>query len=345
MDQLRIIFTTFGIPEEMATDGGQEFTATVTKQFLAEWGVAHRQSSVAFLHSNCRAEIGVKSMKRLITGNVGNTGDLNSDSFQRAVLAYRNTPYPTTKLSPALIIFGHQTCTRELIPVLEYRYRPHHTWQDNTNKREEALRHRHALAMEAWTEHTKQLPPLRIGDHVMIQNQSGNFPTKWDKSGTIIEVKQHHQYLVKVDGAGRYTLRNRQFRSPSPRPPLQSTASHSLAPCRLPPNRTGRYTHPRRYPRAPGTRPTITTTTFTTTTPNPTTGLASPRHTCYRPRADRCHTTIPTHPEGIDSAASDGTTVIGSRDQGSCLARSRPILGSSIKTSPTSLNFGRDTPR
>ena len=52
---------------------------------------------------------------------------------------------------------------------------------------------------------------LDAGDGVMIQNQSGRFPKKWDKSGIIIERKGNDQYVVKVDGSGRLTLRNRRF--------------------------------------------------------------------------------------------------------------------------------------
>ena len=49
------------------------------------------------------------------------------------------------------------------------------------------------------------------GDHVRIQNQMGNYPTKWDKTGVIIEVRQYHQYVIRVDGSGRITIRNRKF--------------------------------------------------------------------------------------------------------------------------------------
>ena len=45
----------------------------------------------------------------------------------------------------------------------------------------------------------------------MIQNQSGRFPTKWDKSGVVVEIKPNDQYVVKVAGSGRLTLRNRRF--------------------------------------------------------------------------------------------------------------------------------------
>lgn len=45
---LRRTFVTFGIPDELARDGGPEFTATATRQFLKDWGV-HHHLTIKFL--------------------------------------------------------------------------------------------------------------------------------------------------------------------------------------------------------------------------------------------------------------------------------------------------------
>ena len=206
---LREVFVTFGISEELTSDGGPEFSSTSTKTFLKNWGVHHRLSSVAYPHSNCRAEVAVKTVKRLLMDNTGPAGNLNTDSFQRAILQYRNTPDMETKISPAQCIFGRPI--RDFIPIHPGCYEPHPTWKETLLAREEALRNRHMRLAERLTEHTKLLQPLQVGDKVRIQNQTGPHPTKWDKTGTVVEVRQYDQYFVKMDGSGRVTLRNRKF--------------------------------------------------------------------------------------------------------------------------------------
>ena len=205
---LRSTFITFGISEELTSDGGPQYTANATKKILHNWGVRHRVSSVAFPHSNCRAEIAVKTIKRLIMQNTGPNGSLDTDKFQRAILHYRNTPDRETGLSPAMCIFGR--AIRDFIPVHPGRYLPHPAWRETLLAREEALRNRHKMC-ERLSEHTQHLPPLKLGDCVRVQNQRGPNPLKWDKTAVVIEVRQFDQYVIRIDGSGRVTLRNRKF--------------------------------------------------------------------------------------------------------------------------------------
>ena len=57
-------FATFGVPIELGSDGGPEFTAAETLDFLKRWGVHHRLSSAYHPQSNGRAEVAVKAMKQ-----------------------------------------------------------------------------------------------------------------------------------------------------------------------------------------------------------------------------------------------------------------------------------------
>ena len=134
---------------------------------------------------------------------------MDIDAFQRAILVFRNTPDAETKVSPAQCIFGRPI--KDFIPIRRDKYKPHPTWIDALDKREEALRNRHQRLQEVWSEHSKALPPLKVGDHVRVQNQVGLTPRRWDKTGTITEVRQFDQYIVKMDGSNRVSLRNRRF--------------------------------------------------------------------------------------------------------------------------------------
>ena len=76
---LRKVFSTFGVPEELSSDGGPQFIASITSKFLKDYGVHHRLSSVAHARSNGRAELGVKTVKRMLNENTGPNGDLEND--------------------------------------------------------------------------------------------------------------------------------------------------------------------------------------------------------------------------------------------------------------------------
>ena len=65
--------------------------------------------------------------------------------------------------------------------------------------------------MDMLYEHGKNLPDLKIGDSVLVQNQLGNEPRRWERRGKIVEVMPFRQYKVMLDGSRRITLRKRKF--------------------------------------------------------------------------------------------------------------------------------------
>ena len=192
----------------MSSDFGPQFKSSKLAQFLQRYGVHHRQSSSYFAHSNCRAEVAVKTAKRMIKDNIGQDGKI-TDKFVRAILQYRNTPLPDTRLSPAQIVFGRQM--RDLLPALNYKYEPKQEWGLVREYRERAMARRLDRDGARLKKYTKEQKIIPVGDTVAVQNQAGRFPKKWDKTGTVVENQEYDKVLVKLDGSGRLTTRNRRF--------------------------------------------------------------------------------------------------------------------------------------
>ena len=211
---LRNYFARFGVPDEMSSDGGPEFISSSTADFLTRWGVKHRLSSAYNPQSNGRAEVAVKSAKRLLLTNTGSSGTLDTDRFLRAMMQLRNTPDPDCQLSPAEIVYGRPirdafAFINRLDKFTNDHVRP--LWREAWRHKEEALRQRFHYTAEDRNVHCRLLPNLRLGDRCYIQNQTGNNPKRWDRSGTVVESHGHDSYTVKVDGTGRLTRRNRRY--------------------------------------------------------------------------------------------------------------------------------------
>ena len=87
-------------------------------------------------------------------------------------------------------------------------------WVLTKDMREKALAKRHQVRGAQLADKTKDLGVLELGTIVQVQNQSGVHAKKWDLSGVVVEVLGYDSYLVKMDGSGRVSKRNRQFLRP-----------------------------------------------------------------------------------------------------------------------------------
>ena len=72
--------------------------------------------------------------------------------------------------------------------------------------RERAMARRLETDGSRLAQYTKDHDVLPVGTPVAVQNQTGRNPTKWDKTGVVVENKPHSQVLVRVA-----TLRNRKY--------------------------------------------------------------------------------------------------------------------------------------
>ena len=222
---LRDYCCTFEIPAILSTDGASVFTSQQMQHFCQQWGITQRISSAYHPTSNKRAELGVKSAKRMVRDNIHPDGSLDNDAFARALLTHRNNPCPTTGLSPAQILFGR--VLRDFLPVQPGKFSPRPEWRLAADQRAQALARRHILKHEQLTQGTRPLPPLATGDHVAIQGQTGKTPRAWSKTGKVVEVLPYDSYHIKVDGSNHVTKRNRRFlRQIIPVPPTSDLTTY-----------------------------------------------------------------------------------------------------------------------
>ena len=206
----REFFHRWGVVEKISLDGGPNLDSHEMKEWLKKWGVTVRQSSAYYPQSNGRAEAGVKSLKRLLMGNTGSNGTINTDAVAQALLQYRNTPLRDVKKSPAELALGRQL--RDTIPLPRHRYKVSPHWSTHLHNREKAISDTSSRSKEQYDQHSMDLQPLKIGDRVRVQNTRSK-PKKWDRTGEIKELNGHRQYTVKMDGSGRLSIRNRRHLS------------------------------------------------------------------------------------------------------------------------------------
>ena len=203
--KVREVITYFGVPKVVETDGGPPFNGSDWTEYLKKWGMKHRLSSAAYPQSNGRAELAVKTAKRILAENVKPSGSLDNDAVVRALLQYVNTPLRGVNESPAQIVYGRpiHDCLPPGAPAQE-------RWRAINDGREIGAARLKVNKAYDHNEHAKNMVPLEVGDVVSIQNVTGPKPNRWDTTGRVVECLNNRQYTVVTDGSRRVRLRNRR---------------------------------------------------------------------------------------------------------------------------------------
>ena len=87
-DALRRVFQTFGVPDEISSDGGREFISEEAIAFYNKLGL----SSTYFAERNGRFEAVFKVTKRLLEDNMNTDGSLKNSSLVLTLLQIKNKP-------------------------------------------------------------------------------------------------------------------------------------------------------------------------------------------------------------------------------------------------------------
>ena len=189
MTALRSVFARFGLPEELVSDNGPQFTSTEFRTFLQRNGIRHTLVPPYHPASNGAAERCVQSLKSMLLKCVLDTS-LTIDIEHRLsnwLLRYRNTTHATTGRTPAELFLQRNPRTQfsllcpDLAQDVQAQQHKQKFYHDRARVKE-----RHFMVRE----------PVSKKNH-------GGGNEKWIP-GLITAMKGPTSYLVRVMGGIRY---------------------------------------------------------------------------------------------------------------------------------------------
>lgn len=188
---MKSIFSRHGIPTEVFTDNGPQFSCASFKTFSDAWDFVHTTSSPHFPQSNGLAEKSVGIVKKLMR----KAKDSRSD-FYKALLVYRSTPLECG-YSPSQLLMGRRI--RSNLPVKEELLEIEEGRRVRQHKESERSKQKIYYDMKV-----RHLPELHEGDGVRLKDKEDT----WGKKGTVLEKVQPRSYTIQTED-GAVLRRNR----------------------------------------------------------------------------------------------------------------------------------------
>lgn len=196
---LKSIFSRQGIPKELCSDSGPQFTSSEFKTFANSWDFKHTLSSPHHHQSNGMVERTIQTIKNILKKSLHSGNDP-----YLALLEYRNTPLSNIVGSPSQLLNSRRL--RGILPILEKSLSP-----EVYDKNKIKSFHKKRLSMgKYYNRNTKLLPKLRINMKVLVRNILNN---KWEE-GIIVDLHNDRSYIVKLEKNGNLVRRNRKFLRP-----------------------------------------------------------------------------------------------------------------------------------
>ena len=108
IEELRTLFSRFGLPETIVSDNGTCFVSIEFEAFLKSNGIRHHTSAPYHPASNGLTERAIqivkKGLKKVTAGSI-------RDCLAKVLMSYRLTPQGTTGISPAELLLSRRPRT------------------------------------------------------------------------------------------------------------------------------------------------------------------------------------------------------------------------------------------
>ena len=172
-------FARYGIPDEIISDNGSQFTAEEFRVFAQAYGFKHTRTSPHHHQSNGKAESAVKQAKKTLR-----MARVSGNDFYLALLNVRNTPQEGYNRSPAQRMMSRNTKT--LLPVSVAQ----NTMDSILKKQDKQQRY--------YNRGAKTLVQLHQGDRVKLQPFT--LGKKDWADGQVVKEVRPRSYEVQADG-------------------------------------------------------------------------------------------------------------------------------------------------
>ncbi|XP_045183417.2 uncharacterized protein K02A2.6-like [Mercenaria mercenaria] len=192
IDKLRSIFSYTGLPEQLVSDNGPQFTSVTFKDFVKTTGIRHTLTPPYHPSSNGQAERAVQVVKNALKARIkDNAKSVKSVSLTHLLadflLKYRITPHTTTGIAPCELFMNRQLRTRLSL------VKPS---KDSKVKDSQ-------MKMKAVHDKSTKMRTFEKGDQVAVKSTIQGGKWEW-RPGVIHKVLGAVSYLVKCNNRIRY---------------------------------------------------------------------------------------------------------------------------------------------
>jgi len=193
---LNDVFSRFGLPESIMSDGDPLYTSSRFKTFCVNNEIDHDFSSARYPQSNGQSERSIQHIKNMLRKCAADGSD-----FKKALLIYRNTPLDSKLSSPAMLFFNRKLRTN--LPMLNLT-----TDSDIENRK--ILKCRQEKSSDFYNRHVRNEVRREFKEGDLVQFKNFNGDRNWHP-GQIVSVHNPDRSYTLQNKFGNLVNRNRRL--------------------------------------------------------------------------------------------------------------------------------------